>query len=246
MDRIEEGEQIAFFKGSEEQIGQLWAIAETLGVTSIATADVRIDYSRLSPQERERQERLDALFPTAVVPSVMSNANELTHRLRTNGVRTVRDVLVLGKQRLIDHGTSPVSNNQLAKIEKGMALNFPQETFLDKPVAGDIANMCISFTQVHGGVLPAYTEYLKQRKSQLLRERDGSFMPPHLTGVQHYFAGLTVGEFLADRLISPPPAYQGRKPSNMMPEEVFRTIRAEALPFGLAFLQARQKRTEAN
>jgi hypothetical protein len=241
----EEDERIAFFKGDAEQIGKLQNMAEGLGVTSMAATAAHTDYNQLPPQEHERQKSLDAPFHTAVVPSVMTNAHQLIERLNHNGIRTIRDVLVLGRSR-VNHGIATITPDQLDKMARGIVLNFPHETFREKPSIEDIAGICVGIDQVHGGVLPAYTAYIKRRRSEIMQASRRIPIAPDFLDIRAYRASLRVSEFLTDTLISPPENYLGRKPSDLMPTRDFDTIRAEALPFAFTFADKRRRLDEAN
>lgn len=247
MNQIPETRAV-LFTGPEEQLDRIIGMAREIG--GLGVHDLPLfrrqpaeagPYEHLPLVEREFQEKLDQSVSRALVPMIMKNCRTLEGRLRVNGVRSIRDVLSLGRMGL-NHGTQIISGEQRAKLARGIQIYCRGQKLLDRPTAAEIAQFCISLDQVHGGVLSRYGQYLKERRAEIAAAgRLGwqGAIENELGGSIR--AGLRVSHILTNTYSNPPKAYPDFTPASVFSPVAFEECQEQARVFAAEFTLARQQ-----
>ncbi len=144
-----------------EKMHRLMALADELGNISVThVAGTQAEWFGMSPAELWRERRLEwdtyhAVRDVQPHPAVYGIGVQLLF----TRVSTLRDVLVLGRERLTE--VAGLSDRGIARTEAALASAGLDETLLDRPEVSDIAGLCFRLDQVHGGALRTYAGFVK-------------------------------------------------------------------------------------
>jgi hypothetical protein len=213
---IAEGDQAA------EHMARLTADARNIGgITMMPVTGISGEWFQLPEAELARHRELDQSVSHVLdtLPPPTPWRSRLTNELWSRGVRTARDVFVLGRDgALYGQGTKPViSTERFSRLENALQTVFPNIELHDRPTASYIGSLCFSLDQVHAGVLPSYLPecYHHRRKD--------------IQGTLRADLLRSVGEVVAQPMLTP----------TALSPEAFQRCKVEAYRFAAEFTTAR-------
>lgn len=179
MSEPEHYASLVVFEGPSpaEAMRQIHDNVQALGGYALALHASEALWFGVPAEELARQRHLDAKLHILLPAAEGRRGARIAQTLGPCQILTVRDVLVLGTTRIQLLGR--LTDLQLGRVQSSVCNFCPEEPVLPEPTPLDIARLCVSAGQVHGGVLPTY------------RRGIGS----EYWGPQ---AGLKVGEILED------------------------------------------------